>query len=83
MKWLVYAFYPNLGIPVRVVDFKSKKEMLDYVSGLRMTDTAYAVQDVSNKDNPLTVEVEYADLGRKKMIEMLADWAERKADADS
>lgn len=78
MKWLVYAFYPHLGIPVRVLDFNSKREMLDYVSGLRMTDTPYAVQDVSNKDNPLTVEVEYGDLSKKKMIEMLTDWAERK-----
>ena len=77
MKYLVYAFYPNLGIKVRTVDFKSKREMLDYVSGLRMTDTPYAVQDVTNKDNPLMVEVEYGDLGKKKMIEMLTDWVER------
>lgn len=39
MKWLVYAFYPHLGIPVRVLDFNRKGELLDYVSGLRMTDT--------------------------------------------
>ena len=78
MKYLVYAFYPRLGIPVRVVDFKSKREMLEYVSGLRMTDTPYAVQDVSNKDNPLMIEVEYADLGKKKMVEMLMELAERK-----
>lgn len=78
MKWLVYAFYPSLGIPVRVVDFKSKREMCEYVSGLIMTDTPYVVQDVSNKDNPLTIEVEYADLSKKKMIEMLTDLAERK-----
>lgn len=43
-----------------------------------MTDTAYAIQDVSNKDNPLMIEVEYGDLGKKKMIEMLTGWAERK-----
>lgn len=78
MKYLVYAFYPNLGIPVRVVDFKSRRKMLEYISGLIMTDTPYAVQDVSNKDNPLTIEVNYGDLGKKKMIEMLTDWAERE-----
>lgn len=78
MKWLVYAFYPNLGVPVRVLDFNSKREMFDYVSGLRMTDTPYAIQDVTNKDNPLMIEVEYGDLGKKKMIEMLTDWAERR-----
>lgn len=78
MKYLVYAFYPNLGIPVRVVDFKSRRKMFEYISGLIMTDTPYAVQDVSNKDNPLTIEVNYGDLGKKKMIEMLTDWAERK-----
>lgn len=76
MKWLVYAFYPNLGVPVRVLDFNRKGELLDYVSGLRMTDTPYAIQDVTNKDNPLMVEVEYGDLGKKKIIEMLTDWAE-------
>ena len=80
MKWLVYAFYPNLGVPVRVLDFNRKREMFDYVSGLRMTDTPYAIQDVTNKDNPLMVEVEYGDLGKKKMIEMLTDWAERETE---
>ena len=78
MKWLVYAFYPHLGIPVRVLDFNQKDELIDYVRGLRMCDTAYAIQDVSNKDNPLMIEVEYGDLGKKKMIEMLTDLAERK-----
>ncbi len=78
MKCLVYVFYPNLGIQVRVVDFKSKRKMLEYVSALRITDTPYAVQDVTNKDNPLTIEVEYADLGKKKMIEMLTECLERK-----
>ena len=80
MKWLVYAFYPHLGIPVRVLNFNRKGELLDYVSGLRMTDTPYAIQDVTNKDNPLTIEVEYGDLGKKKIIEMLTEWAERKED---
>ena len=80
MKYLVYAFYPNLGVPVRVLDFNRKREMFDYVSGLRMTDTPYAIQDVTNKDNPLMVEVEYGDLGKKKMIEMLTDWAERETE---
>ena len=80
MKWLVYAFYPHLGIPVRVLDFNRKGELLDYVSGLRMTDTPYAIQDVTNKDNPLMVGVEYGDLGKKKMIEMLTDWAERRGE---
>ena len=49
-----------------------------YKSALRMCDTPYCVQDITNKNNPLTVEVEYADLGKKKMIEMLTEWAERK-----
>ena len=80
MKYLVYAFYPNLGIPVRVLDFNRKDELLDYVSGLRMTDTPYAIQDVTNKDNPLMVEVEYADISRQKMVEMLQNWAERETE---
>lgn len=79
MKWLVYAFYPHLGIPVRVLDFNRKGELLDYVSGLRMTDTPYVVQDVTNKDKPTVVEVEYSsEVGRSEMAQMLKQWAERK-----
>lgn len=78
MKWLVYAFYPNLGVPVRVTDYASKRDMYEYVSALRMCDTPYCVQDITNKNNPLTVEVEYGDIGRRKMVEMLQEWAERK-----
>ncbi len=79
MKWLVYAFYPHLGIPVRVLDFNSKREMLDYVSGLRMTDTPYAIQDVTNRDKPMMIELEFSsEVGRNEMAQMLKEWAERK-----
>ena len=79
MKWLVYAFYPNLGIPVRVLDFNSKRKMFDYVSGLRMTDTPYAVQDVTNRSNPKTIDLMTSDeVGRDEMAQMLKEWAERK-----
>lgn len=79
MKWLVYAFYPHLGIPVRVLDFNRKGEMLDYVSGLRMTDTPYAIQDVTNRDKPKMVELEFSsEVGRSEMAQMLKEWAERK-----
>lgn len=79
MKYLVYAFYPSLGIPVRVLDFNRKGEMLDYVSGLRMTDTAYAIQDVSNRDKPTMIELEFSsEVGRSEMVQMLKEWAERK-----
>ena len=67
-KWIKYA----------PADFPYPYHHDDYVSGLRMTDTPYAIQDVTNKDNPLMIEVEYGDLGKKKMIEMLTDWAERR-----
>ena len=78
MKWLVYAFYPHLGIPVRVLDFNSKMEMFDYVSGLRMTDTPYAVQDVTNRSNPKTIDLMTSDeVGRDEMAQMLKQWAER------
>jgi len=79
MKWLVYAFYPHLGIPVRVLDFNSTGEMLDYVGGLRMTDTPYAIQDVTNRDKPKMVELEFSsEVGRSEMAQMLKEWAERK-----
>ena len=80
MKYLVYAFYPSLGIPVRVVDFKSKREMFDYVSGLRMTDTAYAIQDISNRDKPTMIELEFSpEVGISEMAQMLKEWTERKS----
>lgn len=79
MKWLVYAFYPNLGIPIRVLDFNRKSELLDYVSGLRMTDTPYAIQDVTNKEKPKMIELEFSsEVGRNEMVQMLKEWAERK-----
>lgn len=79
MKWLVYAFYPNLGIPIRVLDFNRKSELLDYVSGLRMTDTPYAIQDVTNRDKPMMIELEFSpEVGRSEMAQMLKEWAERK-----
>lgn len=82
MKYLVYAFYPNLGTPVRVVDFKSKREMFDYVSGLRMTDTPYAIQDVSHRDKPM-IELEFSsEVGRSEMAQMLKELAERKDDEE-
>lgn len=78
MKYLVYAFYSHLGIHVRVLDFNSKREMYDYVSGLRMTDTPYAVQDVSNKDYPVVLEFEPFNLSHDEIVQMLKDWIERK-----
>lgn len=79
MKWLVYAFYPYLGINVRVLDFNHTGELLDYVSGLRMTDTPYAIQDVTNRDKPKMVELEFSsEVGRSEMAQMLKEWAERK-----
>lgn len=77
MKWLVYAFYPHLGIPVRVLDFYRKGELLDYVGGLRMTDTPYAIQDVSNREKPKIIELEFSsEVGRNEMAKMLKEWAE-------
>ena len=79
MKWLVYAFYPHLGVRVRVLDFNRKSELLDYVSGLRMTDTPYAIQDVTNRDKPKMTELEFSsEVGRKEMAQMLKEWAERR-----
>ena len=79
MKWLVYAFYPHLGVRVRVLAFNRKGELLDYVSGLRMTDTPYAIQDVTNRDKPKMTELEFSsEVGRKEMAQMLKEWAERK-----
>lgn len=70
MKWLVYAFYHNLGIPIRVLDFNRKGELLDYVSGLRMTDTPYAIQDVTNKEKPKMIELELSsEVGRNEMVD--------------
>lgn len=80
MKWLVYAFYPHLDTPVRVLDFNRKGEMLDYVSGLRMTDTPYAIQDVTNRSNPKTIDLMTSDeVGKIEMAQMLfKEWAERR-----
>jgi hypothetical protein len=44
-----------------------------------MTDTPYAIQDVTNKETPMMVEIEFSsEVGRSEMAQMLKEWAERK-----
>lgn len=67
-RYLVYACYPNLGIPVRVTDYSNKAEMYEYINGLRFCNTAYLAFDTrTNK----TLDFDYGDIGKEKMIEMM------------
>lgn len=80
MKYLVYAFYPNLGMPIRITSYENRKEMLEYVSALRITDTPYVVQNVRDKNHPFIIYVDCADIGKEKMIEMLNEYYGEKDD---
>lgn len=44
-RYLVFAYYPNLGIHCRVTDYSNKNEMYEYISGLRFCETPYQAID--------------------------------------
>lgn len=62
----VLAFYPSLGIKVRVTEYKARDEAYDYISGLRFCDTPYLVLKNDN-----VIEIETYDLTREQMAEMV------------
>ena len=66
-KWKVLAFYPDLGIKIRVTEYDSEKEMRDYVDGgCKIYETPYLVL----KDNT-PVEYKAYDLTPLQMAAMV------------
>lgn len=63
----VFAFYPNLGLKVRVTEYKTKAEAYEYISGLRMCETPYAAW----KNWKDMIDIETCDLTREKMAEIV------------
>ena len=63
----VFAFYPDLGVKVRVTEYKSQAEAYEYISGLRMCETPYAAW----KDWKEMFDLETYGLTREQMAEMV------------
>lgn len=44
-RYIVLAFYRNLGIHCRITDYSSKNDAYEYIRGLRFCDTPYMAKD--------------------------------------
>lgn len=73
MKYHVYAFYPNLGIKIRVTEYSNQNEMYEYIGALRLCDTPY----MATKNYENIIEVETYDLTREIMADMLKEYFEK------
>lgn len=62
----VFAFYPSLGIKVRVTEYKSKSEAFEYCGALRLCDTPYLMHK-----NGKVIDIATYDLTREQMAEMI------------
>ena len=68
-RYLVIAFYENLGIKKRVTRYSSINDMYEYISGLRMCETPYLAFDT--KLNKMLDIGLYGDYTKEKMIQVI------------
>ena len=75
MRYIVLAFYPGLKkIPIRTTGYTNKRDMYEYISGLRMCETPYVALD--QKAGTILDKEVYA-LGGKEMARMLEEENEK------
>jgi hypothetical protein len=48
-RYLVIAFYENLGINKRITDYSNKDDAYEYIGGLRLCDTPYLALDTKQQ----------------------------------
>ena len=65
----VLAFYPNLGIKVRVTEYGSKTEAFEYCGALRLCETPYLMHRNGN-----VLDFATYDLTREKMAAMIEEY---------
>ena len=68
-RYLVIAFYENLGIKKRITDYASKNKAYEYISGLRMCETPYLAFDT--KSNKIIDIGLYGRYTKEKMIQVI------------
>lgn len=68
-RYLVIAFYENLGIKKRVTRYSSINDMYEYISGLRMCETPYLAFDT--KSNKIIDIGLYGGYTKEKMIQVI------------
>ena len=49
-RYIVIAFYENLGIKKRVTEYSNKNDAYEYMGGLRLCDTPYLAFDVKKRE---------------------------------
>lgn len=68
-RYLVIAFYENLGIKKRVTRYSSKNNAYEYISSLRMCETPYLAFDTqTNKIIDIGL---YGGYTKEKMINVI------------
>lgn len=70
-RYLVVAFYENLGIKKRITDYSNKNDAYEYIGGLRMCDTPYLAFD--NKTREIFDICTDNYYTREKMIEVIQE----------
>ena len=73
----VFAFYPNLGIKVRLTEYSNTAEMYEYISGLRMCDTPY----VAYQNYKKMIDLGTCNMTREQMAQMLRDYFKNQSDS--
>lgn len=68
--WKILAFYPRLGIKVRVTEHRDISEAMQYINGLIATETPYLALCHSK-----VIEVREFDMTREEMAELVEKYA--------
>lgn len=48
-RYIVIAFYKNLGINKRITNYSNKNAAYEYIGGLRLCDTPYLAFDIQKR----------------------------------
>lgn len=70
MRYIVLAFYPNLGIKVRVTEYSRKNEMYEYIGALRICETPYIAMDTKTN---ITLDMETYGEDREKLAKLVEE----------
>lgn len=69
----VFAFYPYIGIKVRLTEYSKLEEMNQYIGGLRMCNTSYVAYNNYKK----MIDLGIFDTTREQMVQLLSDFLKK------
>lgn len=67
MKYTVIAFYPDLPLKRRILEYDNESEAYEYISGLRFCETPY----VMFNDDGVIIDRENYDMSGLQMLEII------------